>query len=182
MMRLGLALFLTICFGNQAAAGEFIDKIAGVYKDRFPNGLVSGETYTSENIMEVVPHAPHAAYITYHLEFFNGHLCSLQGIAEEKNGELLYTEPPQNDAIPCRLRVWLDKGKLMTDDVSEYEKHPDLYGGCRAYCGARGSFTNVDFNYSTRRKIRYMAKLLKSSDYTDAVAAYDKQLQGKEPN
>jgi hypothetical protein len=60
-------------------------RIAGVYKERFRNEIVSGEKSASENILEVVPVDDAHAYVRMHLEFYNGHLGAIYGIAAVAN-------------------------------------------------------------------------------------------------
>ncbi len=138
-----------------------IDDLAGVYKDRFQNGLVDGTHYMSENILEIVKVSPAEAYVRVHLEFYNGHLCAISGVARQE-GDVLVYRPRQDTGAQCALGLRASNGKLAFSD-------PD--GNCRAlYCGARGSFQGIGFPLKSRRPIGYMQRLLKSREYADAMA------------
>ncbi len=42
------------------------ESMAGVYKHRFANGLVTGEKFQSEDVLEIVPYQAGAAYFRIH--------------------------------------------------------------------------------------------------------------------
>jgi hypothetical protein len=175
MRRLGSVLILFVALASQASAGEFLNKIAGVYKTRFQNGTVDGHKYMSEDILEITPYGDSAAYVRYHLEFFNGHVCDVSGIAEERGQELVYDElQPPRDKDHCRLTMHLSGDELVTEDKSPQ----DGSSGCRVYCGARGSFDGTKFPFSAKRSIRYMPRLLKSNEYQEAVKDYERAKSG----
>jgi len=138
--------------------------LAGVYKQRFTNGLVTGETFTSEDILEIVPVSNTSAYVRVHLEFYNGHTCSLSGIAHVERQALVYRtdldyeQPPLNR---CVLSIERSGDQIMLSDGRN---------SCKGFCGVRGSLMNVDFPAASRRPIRYMARLKASPGYRDAVA------------
>ena len=74
MRALGAVLAAVVVAGSALAAVPSLpEALAGVYKTHFKNGLVSGETYVSEDILEIAPTGPGAAYVRTHLEFYNGH-------------------------------------------------------------------------------------------------------------
>ncbi len=39
-----------------------------------------GENYWSDDVVEIVPVGPDAAYVRLELDFFNGHMCWITGI------------------------------------------------------------------------------------------------------
>ena len=138
--------------------------IAGVYKHRFQNGTVQGDEYQSENILEIVPTGPDQAYFRTHLEYFNGHTCDLYGIADWRDGALHFQDRATEGYPACRLRLEVKDGNIVFVD------DPDV--PCRNdYCGARGSF-NLDFKAGEKRRIRYMDRLLASTEYAAAKEAY----------
>lgn len=145
-----------------------IDQITGVYKSRFKNGTVDGQVYMSENILEVVKVTPKTAYFRIHSEFYNGHSCNLWGVADLELDALVYHGGDNYQGQPCELRFTVNKQGIILNDVNE---------GCRAFsCGNRGAFddgTHVDYPFTTRRPIRYMARLLVSSEYANAVEQHD---------
>src|SRR5882672_9909580 len=87
---LGLAVAAAL-----TAAPIAIDGVTGVYKYRFDNGLADGTAYKSENVLEIVKVSPSQAYVRAHLEFFNGHICDISGVAQLENGALVY-RPHEN--------------------------------------------------------------------------------------
>jgi hypothetical protein len=159
-----IAVGAVLAAGAAMAAGASLpEALAGVYKSRFNNGLVTGEKYVSEDILEIVPTAPAAAYVRLHLEFYNGHECALSGIAHAEGPDLVYREPPASKAgdRACVLHVSRNAGKVVLSDEE---------GSCQGYCGARGSLSNDSFPLSSRRPIRYMARLKASSEFKEALA------------
>lgn len=164
-----LFAFFALCLPNQIFAATLTDQISGVYKHRFQNALVTGETYPSEDILEIVPYGSTAAYLRYALNFYNGHSCSLAGIAEDKGDHLTFTDP--NSDTNCVLDIRIKGDALVSNDVSS---PAESKFGCHYYCGARGGFNHVTFPLKSKRKIRYMKRILDSSEYKDAVQGYDK--------
>ncbi len=166
MSRLGqvlAAVALAAFAGGAVAAASMPEALAGVYKVRFQNGLVTGETYRSEDVLEIVPTGPAAAYVRTSLEFYNGHQCSLSGIAHVEGADLVYREPKARQVGDqrCVLHVTRKGGKVLLSDQD---------GSCKAYCGARGSLSGDDFPASSRRPIRYMARLKASREFKEALA------------
>jgi hypothetical protein len=176
MRTIGL---LAVCVAMLAGAAHAqpapSDRMAGVYKHRFSNGTVDGGTYQSEDILEIVPRDPRTAYVRLHLEFYNGHSCDIYGIATRVGDRLTYHGPNDIDGHPCVLSVERnDRGIWISEDHNQ---------ACRAQtCGARGAYGvhpngEPDFKPSERREIRYLERLLKSSQYAEAVAEYEKSHQ-----
>lgn len=163
------AMLAAIVAAGAAAAPSLPEALAGVYKTHFKNGLVSGETYRSENILEVVPTTPDSAYLRAHLEFYNGHECELSGVAHLEGRDLVYREPPAKKVgdRACVLHLGRKAAQVVLTDED---------GSCQAYCGARGSFSDDSFPASSRRPIRYMARLKASSEFREAL----KEDQGRE--
>jgi hypothetical protein len=175
--RIALTVFLCFilstgphpCSSGQSAASELIQRTAGVYKRRFKNGLVDGSAFTSEDILEIVPYREDAVYFRTHLEFFNGHLCSFSGIARYQDDKLVFEDlDPKHyyaKGRRCRLELRPDSRGLEFNDVDDV---------CRTWaCGARGGFRGARFDYSLRRKIRYLERLKRSRQYREAAQAYD---------
>jgi hypothetical protein len=152
-------------------AGGLLVLIAGVYKTKFKNALVGGETYVSENVLEIVPVRGRAAYFRIHLEFYNGHECAISGIAEASVDTLVYRGPDDIDNHPCVLSL-----RRARDGIHIYEGEN---GACRNQtCGARGGYGfksdgAADFPVASRRPIRYLPRLLASDEYAKAVKEYD---------
>lgn len=167
-MRLITLLTLLISMTGAALAAEApadLAAIEGVYKHRFQNGTVQGDKYVSENILEIVPTGPDQAYFRTHLEYFNGHVCDLYGIADWRDGALHFEDTPIRDYPACRLRMEVKGGDIIFVDDKDVPCRND-------YCGARGSF-GVDFKAGEKRRIRYMERLLQSKEYVAAKEAYE---------
>jgi hypothetical protein len=169
LLAFGLAGIAAIAAAGVAAqvASSLPAMMAGVYKIRFQNGTVDGEKYTSENILEVVPVGAASAYFRLHLEFFNGHECALSGVADAAGRDLVYHGPPDVDGHPCALTL-----RHGADGVRLFEAEN---GACRAQsCGARGGYGYApqaapDFPITGRRAIRYLPRLLASTEYQEAI-------------
>ena len=144
--------------GSPAAARDLLEQLEGVYKKRFQNSDISGEKYVSENIIEIVKANEYKAYIKIRLNFYNGHTCAIQGVAEYKKiGGFVYNPAENQD---CYLTVRRE-GDFLTLSDPGY--------ACRAQtCGARGGYSE-QFPMKARREIRYMPLILKSKDYNDAL-------------
>lgn len=135
--------------------------LAGRYYKQFPNALASGEKYTGENIVEIVPVAPRAAYIRLKLDFFNGHQCQLHGIATAQGDALAYREVADpSGPRRCGLTIKRQGATLAWDDQG---------GSCSAYCGARGSLSNGAISFASKRPIRYLPRLKASSEFRNAM-------------
>lgn len=157
---LGLAL-LALAVPAVAATVQGLDlkTLAGVYSKRFQNGDVQGGRYMSENVLEIVPTGPTAAFVRADLQFFNGHMCYVAGIAHAEGGALVYREALE-DLEPCVLRISPSGPELrLSDDNS-----------CSYLCGARGGFDGVTFKAASRRPIRGLADLKATDEFRAALA------------
>lgn len=172
-MRIPAAL-LALCLGLGAgvshadpAADTLIGAIEGVYKHRFQNGLVTGDRYESEDVVEIVRYDDARIYVRAELQFFNGHECSISGIARYDNGKFVYDEPPSDaGAQLCHFEVGAD-GKVI--------RFGDDNGACRSsHCGARGGLDGYTIARDSKRRIRYMDRLKASSEYKQAVGELKK--------
>jgi hypothetical protein len=142
-----------------------IDTLAGVYKKTFPNGTIDGGKYQSEDILEIVKVSPTAAYVRAHLEFFNGHVCNIWGVAKLEGDALVYHGQTNSQGKPCLLSVRVQAGKVALDDKD---------GACAiGTCGNRGMYNGTTFELKKRRAIRYMDVLVNSDQYKDAVDEHD---------
>jgi hypothetical protein len=168
------ALLLALCVvGAAASAGATADgrldirSLEGVYKFHFKNGTVQGDSYVSEDVPEIVGVARDAAYVRTHLDFYNGHICAISGVARVEGPDLVYRTPAhdaEGKPAECALHISRGKGVIsLADDFS-----------CRDYCGARGMFGGTKFPAASRRPIRYMARLKASPQFKEAMAAYGK--------
>lgn len=163
----GLALLTGISIVVPAARSDGLQSIFGVYKESFANGDVTGRTFKSENILELVRLSDRTAYFRIHLEFYNGHICSLYGVAQRDAGTYEYSS---SDVDPSGNHCILDI-KPMGKKLVLNEGTPRFV--CKEMnCGERGGFDGVSFDLGKRRDIRYMPRLLKSREYAAAIAEY----------
>lgn len=159
LIAAAVALLLT----GATTASSPVTALAGRYSWHFQNALVSGEAYASDDVVEIVPVDATHAYVRFALNFYNGHTCSLAGVATAEGSQLIYREPADRAYDDrCTLTIHRDGGHLRWDDG----------GSCKSYCGARGSFLNGDLAWSSRRPIRYLARLKASSEYRDALTEW----------
>ncbi len=142
-----------------------LDRIAGVYKHRFANGDVQGDSYTSEDIFELVKLSPKAAYFRIHSEFFNGHVCGIFGIADLEADALTYHGPPDYQGDPCLLKFTVNMYGVIVNDIDNDCKIES--------CGARGSYSGFNYPFKTRQTIRYLPLILKSKEFAAAVKQHD---------
>lgn len=154
-MNGSLILCLALLLGATGSLAADPRSLAGVYKYQFDNGTIDGDEYRSENILELVPHGHRALYFRTELDFYNGHRCSLYGIAHPVKEGFEFREDS------CRFILKPRNGNITFEDVE---------GECRnEYCGARGGFSGVEFTAAQKRPIRYMKRLLRSREYRAAI-------------
>ncbi len=159
--------------GSESESAALIDTISGVYKRRFANALVDGSSYESEDVLEIVRVADNAIYFKTRLEFYNGHACSLFGIAEYRAvGGFVYVDSGNSvEGEPCRLTLYKKGDRIGLRDPGSV---------CRqTSCGARGAYSDTEFTLSDRRAIRYMKTILASKDYKSSLAGYQELIKSK---
>jgi hypothetical protein len=140
-----LALFAAgACVG--AAVPPSASDLAGRYTHSFRNGDVSGARFTSTDSVTIVATGPAGAYVDLRLNFFNGHECSIGGIAALEGARLVLRDADARgfDGTPCTLSLWRDGARLRWDDGG---------GSCQSNCGARGSFSDGEMRWASRRPI-----------------------------
>ena len=112
--------------------------------------MVDGSKFWSDDVVEIVPVDAAHAYFRAELAFYNGHSCSIAGVAKAVGNKLVYREKQASyDGGPtCRLTITTKGKSLLLDDGD---------GSCQSYCGARGSLSGFDFiPLSSKRPIGYM--------------------------
>jgi len=141
--------------------------IAGVYKHRYTNSSVTGETFEVEDVLEIVRLSSSSAYVKTRLNFYNGHMCGFAVVADVEDDALVYRSKPDDPMYPgqrCTLKVKVASSELVFEDQDQI---------CRqASCGTRGGYDGVTIDRKTRRPIRYMKLLIDSADYNDALAEH----------
>lgn len=150
------ALFgVTLAAATQAS---LLDRLAGRYNYHFKNGTVFGETYHSDDVLEIVRLDRRRAYFRAKLNFFNGHSCAIRGVAHLEGNALVHRG---TDSCVMRLRQVGDG--LDLDDAG---------GSCQQTCGVRGTYmgNGPEFRLSSRRPIRYLPRLRASREYREAIA------------
>ncbi len=160
------ALLACVAILPVAAAPNTFDlaKIAGVYKSRFDNATVEGTHFRSEDVLEIVPQPQGRAYLRVHLEFFNGHTCDAAGIADVRGDALVYDSYKMSNGTHCVLTLRAGHDRLTFADRDDI---------CRTeLCGARGVFSEAYFDRAARRPIRYMTRLLASTEFKGAQDEY----------
>ena len=157
-------LLILAIAGVAAAPASPVQSLAGRYSKHWQNGLVDGSKYWSDDVIEIVPVDATHAYFRAELDFYNGHQCSIRGIAKAVGNKLVYTETEvtaYEGKTPCTLTISA-KGKALVLDDGD--------GTCKANCGARGSLSNFDFvPLSSKKPITYMARLKGSDEYKGAI-------------
>jgi hypothetical protein len=162
-----LPAIVPLAIAATQASTDPAQDLAGRYYDQFKDALVTGDKYTGEDIVEIAPIQPGAAFVRIHLDYYNGHSCDLSGVAQSQAGALVYRDPtPQYDGGTCIHRLRRNGRSLSIDDNG---------GTCSGYCGARGSLTNVTVPFSSKRPIRYLTRLKASEEYRDALAEWRKE-------
>lgn len=128
--------------GAGAAPSAF--DLAGRYTHGFRNGDVSGDNHLTTDELEIVARDRTHAVFDIHLNFFNGHECSLGGEATLEGPVLVYRdpEPPLAGEPACLLRIWREGARIRWSDGEN---------SCKSYCGARGSFMDGGMPWSSRR-------------------------------
>lgn len=135
----------TVERGDPVEGGKLARKIAGRYRFTGENGDVSGREYRTTDKLTITPAGPASIHFDVELNFFNGHTCGLSGGAlYRKDGSFVFDDDPTNQ-IPneplCRLAIVPDAKGV---------NFKDLTGGCKLYCGARGSWNGEGFTYAQR--------------------------------
>jgi hypothetical protein len=161
MRKLSLLFCIGLMSGAAGPAAFDPAAIAGRYGRHFLDATVDGQNYGADDVLEIVKLDPRRAYIRARVNFYNGHECTIFGIAHVEGGELVYRDPkPYFNGTRCILHVRKTGGGVRLEDSNS----------CRADCGARGSLNGVDFDRRSRRPITYMERLKRSSEYRDALA------------
>jgi hypothetical protein len=167
--RLGVVAALALTAAATPTA-DVAPELAGRFYTQFPDMFMTGEKYVGENVVEIVPVGPRAAYLNLRLDYANGHQCELSGLARQEGHALVLRAGSEGGGPACVLRVYRDGKSLMIDD----SKGSGTDGSCQQYCGARGTLSKVTMPFASKRPIRYMPRLKASQDYRAAVEDYNR--------
>ena len=134
--------------------------VSGIYKTTYESGFVPSEDtgdacekpykmidtmcldpYTAENILGLFQEKNGALNFAATLSFFNGHTCTIDGVAE-KNGKGWIFEAAADGGLVCQLSINI-KDEVITLDVTKgYD--------CQSYCGANGTLSGAEFPLSSK--------------------------------
>jgi hypothetical protein len=140
----------------------------GLYVEPFNIAVYNGpdrpsDSSRQDHVLEIVRIDRTHAYIRTHMEFNNGHVCGIYGVATEQGGALIYRSHDRSGAR-CILSIRRMGSRVVFDDPDDI---------CKIhFCGANGSFNFESFAVSSRRDIRYMKRLLASRQYAEAMAEW----------
>jgi hypothetical protein len=159
----------------EAPPAKLIKDIEGVYKRRFTSGIITpgkapmedDTPYDAEDIVEIVPYDDTHIYVRAEFQFYNGHSCSISGIAAYENHAFVYhdPEPSFDGSPPCTLAVRrTDKEITFMDRLT-----PDGPATCKFHCGVRGGLSGISIGRKSKRPIRYIERLKASREYRRAV-------------
>ncbi len=170
MRRWLLAPVLTLpLLATGAAAPDPAQTLAGRYYKQSQLRIVGFESkpYTGEDIVEIVPVAPRAAYVRVHLDYDNGHMCAITGVARAEGDALVYRDPRPAFLKYGRCVLTIRRaGKSLSIDDGE------LTSCSPENCGVRGTLSGVTLPYASKRAIRYLPRLKASSQYRDALTEW----------
>lgn len=132
--------------GDPAVGGPLARRIAGLYRHSSKNGDVQGDSYITTDKLTITVVGTASIRFKANLYFFNGHSCSLDGGAlYRRDGSFVFDDKPANAFVPdtpaCRLAIVPDATGV---------KFKEITGGCKSYCGARGTWNNKGFTFSDR--------------------------------
>jgi hypothetical protein len=153
--------------GDPARTGALVRALSGAYSERFPNALVDGTTYESEDVLEIVPVARDAFFFRMRLEFYNGHECSASGVARSSRAGPFVWDGRGADVSGASCRLLFEVG-------AETLRVLDPDASCRGLCGARGTFHDADFPRSSRERIADLEALRRSAEYREAFADFER--------
>lgn len=158
-------VFLGLGFFILFTPPAFADDISGLYETTHDNGFVApldenGECTAPNEIMDgssmcITPYEStnqfgailqdngDLAFKTM-LMFFNGHSCSLDGVAQpiHENHWVYRYEEEGNPDSHCALDIVVSNDSILLNAKSE--------ANCRYFCGARGAFYNIRFPLSSK--------------------------------
>ena len=164
--RLVLALALAALAPAAALAGDGsvdVGKLEGVYRKRMPNGDSAGAKYTTTDVLRLVRLDKGAAYFDIALNFFNGHMCELSGIARAESGALVYRGATGVGDEICELAIKPARGRIGFADADQR---------CRSTCGARDGYDGAWFSIAGRQRMSARERRKILADARDEIEAH----------
>ena len=131
--------------GAPAEAEAKASAMKGSYRHSFPNSDVDGDHFTSTDTLDIAPLPDHAIRFSADLQFYNGHECSIDGVAKFAKAGFFVFQDKANNAGPlgCVLEIIPDKDGVRLSDPT---------GGCKMIsCGERGGYSGAAFTFKDRR-------------------------------
>ena len=131
--------------GDPGAARKAADGLRGTYRHSFQNGDVQGDTFLSTNTLKIDLRPDNSIHYNVHLEFYNGHECSIEGTARFRRAGFFVdqqkTDQPNFPLCVFELRATHDGVQLV-----------DPTGACKmTTCGMRGGYNGAEFLFKERR-------------------------------
>ena len=174
--RFVLALALAALAPARALAGDGsvdIGKLEGVYRKRMPNGDSAGAKYTTTDVLKLVRLDKGAAYFDIALNFFNGHMCELSGIARAEGGALVYRGATGVGDEICELAIKPARGRIGFADAGQR---------CRSTCGARGGYDGAWFSIARRQRMSARERRKILAEARDEIEAHRARRAAKPGN
>ena len=104
-----------------------------------------------------------AAYFDIALNFFNGHMCELSGIARAEGGALVYRGATGVGGDICELAIKPAGGRIGFADKGER---------CRSTCGARGDYDGAWFSIARRQRMSARERRKILAEARDEIEAH----------
>ncbi|MFL5005435.1 MAG: hypothetical protein ACJ8DK_08860 [Microvirga sp.] len=164
--RFVLALALAALAPALALAGDGsvdVGRLEGIYRKRMPNGDSAGATYTTTDVLRLVRLDQGAAYFDIALNFFNGHMCALSGIAKAEGGALVYRGATGVGDEICELAIKPARGRIGFADKGQR---------CRSTCGARGGYDGAWFSIARRQTMSARERRKILAEASDEIEAH----------
>jgi hypothetical protein len=132
--------------GDPDLATKVAARIAGRYRHSFESGDVQGDSYRATDTLTLTPISRNSIHFNVHLNFYNGHTCSLSGGALfRKDGSFVFDDVPadaDSDSV-CHLAI--------VPTTNGVELHDLTGSGCKNIsCGERGGYNGAGFSLSDR--------------------------------
>lgn len=165
-----IALALAAATVTPAAPMHSVLSMAGGYYEhvRIFDGV---ENAFVDNVAEIVPVGPQAAYVRIRLVFNYAHVCELWGIASFESDALVFDDKQlaPNGRDHCRMAIQHMGNALAISDRQQ---------SCDAYCGAAVTFNGARFSWSHRRPITYLRRLKRSEQYRQSLLEWRNRKSG----
>jgi len=144
--------------------------VEGMYTETHTVHGVDGQVEVVQDILEAVPRDPTHIFFRIVTHFDNGASCGLSGIAAAEHHAFVYRGTPLAAG---------DRACILTIEVSAQQLHAtdrigsDDSGTCRAFCGARGSLSNVVLAHKRSLGAQEAAAAKNSFEFGEAVDEFN---------